>query len=542
MRQDSVQRLQRINEAVVNLFEYPNRRRAPEMVTGLDGKQYPLGADPTRAQPGSALDIENKKKAAAGRPENTPGLRGVPLTAPTPAPRQAPKAAAPAAPKAQGNIQLPAAAATALGQGDAAMQAYVGQLDQGDPWRGQTKKPEATPKAAPAPKATTPNFVEITPEERSRVSAENAARQAAAPAAPQRGFNMGSLLMTGSTPPVITSPATSGSAAPKSRSSGLMGAANSVAGYNSNPQSRSSGLMGAANSVAGYNSNPQAPQAPKNAANLDPRFSTQPMDPDTGLPMSTTPKAVDSPKIEVGEGGPKLRPPVPQLPDSFVGNFTPPKVNTSPRAGTIQVARPAGDYSVGDPSRITYGGTPGKGTAGVGKTPVDAFGRPTGATRVFGTRYDEKGNVNPQGVYGSATDVTTAKPGEALTDFENFAGQMSLTNPLTWTRPTAALNRGISDTATWLSQKFSTRGDMTPKPGANNEAGIQYGITDKSRQDYFAAEKNRKQQSQIKYEPAYQPETPSTTRTVSENVNFIAPKDHNIKNKGSLENFLSGRG
>lgn len=278
MKFDATDRLQKINEAMVNLFEFGRGRgsRAAqreaqrtgrgEMTTGRDGNQYPLGADPTRAQPGSALAnqpvpqsredaflaAQPRMKAPTPTPAARPAARPAAPVAPVaPAPRPAsslmaagrsvagsnlnpttptspslaagrsvagynsgsaasttppsspgltdiykmgsaafggeikapPSSNVATAPKAQGNIQLPAAAATALGQGDPAMKAYVGQLDRGDSWRGQTKKPEPTPAksaAAPAPKATTPNFVEITPEEQSRVSGETAKAPASA--------------------------------------------------------------------------------------------------------------------------------------------------------------------------------------------------------------------------------------------------------------------------------------------------------------------------------------------------------------------------
>lgn len=114
MRFDPIDRLEKINEAMVNLFEFGRGRRSRaaqreaertgrgEMVTGRDGKQYPLGADPTRAQPGSALanqpaPLSREDAFLAAQP-----------TRQRPAPAPAPRSAAPAAPAATTRPAAPA--------------------------------------------------------------------------------------------------------------------------------------------------------------------------------------------------------------------------------------------------------------------------------------------------------------------------------------------------------------------------------------------------------------------------------------------------
>ena len=172
MSLDSTQRLEKINEAMGNLFERSRaaareaaRTGRTETVTGRDGKQYKLGSDVTRAQPGSALYDDRlrmeREAAQAGRPEPTPGLRGQPMEAPTPS--TAPARIKPA-PMKQVLFGDPDKIAAATGKPVA-------------PKPTAPIAPAATPSAPrPFKASTTPNFVEITPEERKRVTGENIQR------------------------------------------------------------------------------------------------------------------------------------------------------------------------------------------------------------------------------------------------------------------------------------------------------------------------------------------------------------------------------
>jgi hypothetical protein len=121
----------------------------------------------------------------------------------------------------------------------------------------------------------------------------------------------------------------------------------------------------------------------------------------------------------------------------------------------------------------------------------------------------------------------------------DYVGERGL-NPFNYMKDAIT---GLNSAGSALGRRFASGGPVETAAEKGRPAGIEYGITNKSRVDYRAAEGNRKRQAAIKYEAP--PETPAYTSTTASQVrkeSFALPNTKMILENAPKSPISSDRG